>query len=177
MERTDAIESILFAAGHPVGLSELAQATGFSRSQVLRSLDELAPRYQGGVRLVRDGTGAQLVTAPEAVEMVSRYHQSELRGNLSPAALETLAIVAYQGPVTRSEIETIRGVQSTASLRTLAIRGLVRESGRSSEVGRPILYETTIELLKDLGISSKEELPLLSPDQEAKLKSYASVSS
>ena len=165
------LESILFVAGEPVSLTELVQVLEVKKSDLTDGLRELAESLDGrGLQLVFDEKEAQLVTDPEAASLVSRYRQSELRGSLSPAALETLAIVAYRGPVTRPVIEAIRGVQSSAPLRTLAIRGLIRETGRSHDIGRPILYETTVELLKHLGISSREELPLLPPEKEAKLR-------
>lgn len=166
------LESILFAAGDPVSLTELSQVTGTSKSEIRSALEELAGESKDrGLRVVYDKEFVQLVTAPEAADDVARYRQSELRGTLSQAGLETLAIVAYRGPVTRPTIEAVRGVQSSAPLRTLSVRGLIRETGRADEVGRPILYETTLELLKHLGITSHAELPPLSKDQEQKLRS------
>lgn len=170
------LESILFAAGDPVSMNELTQVTGQAKPEVRAALAELDTACRGrGVRIVRDDESAQLVTAPEAADDVARFRQSELRGSLSQAALETLAIIAYRGPVTRPAIEAIRGVQSSAPLRTLTVRGLIREAGRADDVGRPFLYETTLELLKHLGITNRDELPPVPPDQQAKLTSFAKV--
>lgn len=168
------VESVLFASGEPLRLSELAQVTGLSLKEITEAVGELTKVSENrGIRVVHDDGLVQLVTAPEAAEAVACLHQRELRGGLSAAALETLAIIAYRGPVTRPVIEAIRGVQSSAPLRTLAIRGLTAEVGRADEVGRPILYATTLELLKELGISSRAELPLLSAEQEVRLREVA----
>lgn len=154
------IESVLFAAGEPVKLADLAASAGIPKSAIPTLLDELeASSADRGLRVVHDGRTAQLVTSPDAAPYVARFVQAELRGSLSKSALETLAVVAYRGPVTRPEIEAVRGVDSSASLRTLAIRGLVTEVGRRKDPGRPKLYDTTVELLKRLGLSSKKDLP------------------
>lgn len=160
MKETAVIESILFAAGEPVPLGELAAALSVSKPHLVQLLEKVADGYaMRGIRLIFDGRTAQLVTAPETAAEVARFQRAELRGSLSPGALETLAIVAYQGPVTRPQIDTIRGVQSTAPLRTLAIRGLIREVGRASEPGKPYRYDVTLELYKHLGISGRRDLP------------------
>ncbi len=170
MKLTATIESILFAAGEPVSLSELSAVSGLNKRDLREALDQLGDELSDrGIRLVDDGKVAQLVTAPESAETIARYVQNELRGSLSQAALETLAIIAYNGPVTRPKIEAIRGVQSSPALRTLSIRGLVSEVGRSDAPGRPIIYDITVELMKSLGIKSRDELPLV----EAKLAQAA----
>lgn len=153
------IEGILLAAGTPIKLTELARAAELSKADTAAAIE----RYQGqsgrGVTIVSDGRTAQLVTAPEIAGQVARFTQAELRGSLSPSALETLAIIAYRGPVTRTEIEAVRGVQTSGPLRTLSIRGLIEDVGRRHDPGRPILYDTSLELLKHLGITDKSELP------------------
>ncbi|MEX2043395.1 MAG: SMC-Scp complex subunit ScpB [Patescibacteria group bacterium] len=160
-----AVESILFAAGEPVKISDLASLVGLPRGEVKQLLADIRKSYSDrGIRLVIGEQEAQLVTAPETEAVVGRFLKQELRGRLSKGALETLAIIAYRGPVTRPEVESIRGVQSSAPLRTLAIRGLIGEVGRRQEPGRPILYDTTIELLKHLGVGGKDELPAV-PDE------------
>lgn len=179
--KTDAlIESVLFAAGEPVPLGELAKAVGVGKAELRQTLADMADGYADsgadrGLRLVVDDRAAQLVTAPDAAETLGRFLQEELRGKLSKSALETLAIVAYRGPVTRPDIEQIRGVQSAGPLRTLAIRGLITDVGRKSEPGRPILYDVTLELYKHLGIGSREELPKLPEALETKLQSAAAA--
>jgi len=101
----------------------------------------------------------QLVTAPEAASYVERFLGLEARTRLSRAALEALAIIAYRQPITRPEIEAIRGVSSDSVLRTLLRVGLIEEVGRASTVGRPILYGTTFEFLQHFGLRSLHELP------------------
>ncbi len=165
------VESILFAAGEPVQFSDLTAVTGLARKEIKETLAALQERYADrGIRVVIGEKEAQFVTAPEAVDVVGTFLKQELRGRLSKGALETLAIVAYRGPVTRPEVESIRGVQSAAPVRTLAIRGLIAEVGRKQEPGRPILYDTTIELLKHLGLGSKDELPSVPEELQARLK-------
>lgn len=160
MNKSALIESVLFAAGEPVSLTELAKTVGLRKPELKQQLDELAGQYvDRGLRLVVDDRNAQLVTAPESADTLGRFLQEELRGKLSRSALEVLAIVAYRGPVTRPDIERIRGVQSAQPLRTLAIRGLIADVGRKDEPGRPILYDPTLELYKHLGITRREELP------------------
>jgi segregation and condensation protein B len=102
-----------------------------------------------------------MVTAPEATDFVRRFLGLELTSKLSPAALETLAIVAYRQPATRAQIEAVRGVNSDSVLRTLVNRGLVEEVGRLDQAGRPIIYGTTFEFLQQFGLSSVEQLPPL----------------
>jgi segregation and condensation protein B len=171
MNPTAAIESVLFAAGEPVPLTDLAKAVDLRRSELKQQLSAMQESYRSrGLRLVIDERSAQLVTAPEAGDLLGRFLQQELRGKLSAGALETLAIVAYRGPVTRPEVESVRGVHSAQPLRTLAIRGLITDVGRKSEPGRPILYDVTLELFKHLGISSREELPAVPDELADKLK-------
>lgn len=174
MKPAGIVESILFAAGHPVSRADLSSAAGLEKGQLDSVLKELEARLaSGGLRLVADKRTVQLVTAPEAATHVARYVQAERRGTLSRSALETLAIIAYRGPVTRPEIEAIRGVSSDGPVRTLSIRGLVREVGHKPGPGRPILYDTTLELLKHLGVRSKSDLPPLPEPIQQKLEAKA----
>lgn len=169
------IESVLFAAGEPVQLGDLAKAVGVGKTDLKKTLTAMSEDYgDRGLRLVVDDRAAQLVTDPAAADTLGRFLQEELRGKLSKSALEVLAIIAYRGPVTRPEIEQIRGVQSAQPVRTLAIRGLITDVGRKSEPGRPILYDVTLELYKHLGISSREELPELPEAAKEKLERAAS---
>jgi segregation and condensation protein B len=113
------------------------------------------------MRLQRSGSYVQLITAPDAAPYVERFLGLEARKRLSKAALEALAIVAYRQPVTRPQVDAIRGVNSDSVLRTLLSVGLIEEVGRASTVGRPILYGTTFEFLQHFGLRSMEELPSL----------------
>ena len=156
------IESLLFVASEPVTGDRLAAALQAGSEQVAEALKSLEQEYaERGFRLQRKGERVQLVTAPEAAEAVRTFLGLEVSSKLSPAALETLAIVAYRQPVTRSEIELVRGVSSDSVLRTLVSRGLVEEQGRLEQAGRPIIYGTTFEFLQQFGLYSLEQLPPL----------------
>jgi segregation and condensation protein B len=155
-------ESVLFVADAPVSIGRLAEVLDSSTGQVEQALAELEAAYAGrGLRLQRWGSDIQLVTAPEAASAIERFLGLEARVRLSAAALETLAIVAYRQPITRPEIEVIRGVGSDSVLRTLLSAGLIEDVGRAQTVGRPILYGTTFEFLQHFGLRSLAELPSL----------------
>ena len=154
------IEALLFVADEPAAIRELALALEVQESEVIHALEILATRYQAhGLRLQRDNDRAQLVTAPEASPDVQRFLGLDSTATLSRAALETLALVAYQQPVTRGLIESVRGVSCDSVLRTLVSRGLVAPKGRLDQVGRPIIYGTTFEFLQHFGLSHLSELP------------------
>ena len=156
------VESLLFVATEPVPLARLADVLEAKIDQVEQVLLILNHEYRDrGMRIQRKGKRVQMVTAPEASDVVRRLLGLELTGKLSPAALETLAIVAYRQPVTRAQIEAIRGVSSDSVLRTLLNRGLVEELGRLDQAGRPIIYGTTFDFLQQFGITSLDQLPPL----------------
>jgi segregation and condensation protein B len=159
-----AIESLLLVAAEPVSFAELVAATGAARSEVLRAVACLRQRLHGGIRVQEHAGKLQLVTAPENVEIVQRFLGAVRPAPLSRAALETLAVVAYRQPVTRTEIDSARGVDSDRALRTLLLRELVEEVGRRSAPGRPAEYGTTQQFLEYFGLSSLGELP--PPDVE-----------
>jgi len=161
------VESLLFVAEGPVTLEQLAHALEADAGQVQQALNELAGRYNGrGLRLQWQGEQVQLVSAPEAAPHIERFLGLESSGKLSTAALETLAIIAYRQPVTRAQIEAVRGVSCDGVLRTLLHRGLIEPVGRLEQVGRPILYGTTFEFLRYFGLRDLSELPPLSEDGE-----------
>ena len=156
------IESILFVADEPVQVEQLAKALEVEPSVVEEALGHLGEEYrERGLRLQQEERRVQMVTAPEAAEVIERFLGLQLSSRLSPAALETLAIVAYQQPVTRAQIEAVRGVNSDSVLRTLVRKGLIEAVGRLERAGRPILYGTTFEFLQYFGLHSLEELPPL----------------
>lgn len=158
------VESLLFVANEPVTIERLAAALETDSEQVEAALSALDSRYAGrGIRLQRKGRRVQMVTAPDAAEAIRLFLGLELSGRLSPAALEALAIIAYRQPVTRAEIEAVRGVNSDSVLRTLLHRGLIEEQGRLDQPGRPIIYGTTFEFLQQFGLVSLEQLPPLTP--------------
>lgn len=156
------IESLLFVAGEAVTITQLAQILELPADGLELALDELAAGLQGrGIRLQRSGDRLQLVSAPEAAPVLARFLGVQAAARLSTAALEVLAIIAYRQPLTRAQIEAIRGVDSSGVVRALLARDLISESGRLETVGRPILYRTTSEFLRQFGLSSLAELPPL----------------
>ena len=160
------VESLLFVADRPVTVRQLARSLEVSEGAVeeaLAALDEATLQGRRGLRLQRQGDRVQLVTASDAASYVQRFLGLELSGPLSQAALEALAIVAYRQPVTRTQVEAIRGVNSESVLRTLVGRGLIEDVGRLEQVGRPSLYGTTFEFLQQFGLRSPDELP---PEEE-----------
>ncbi|MEP0804913.1 MAG: SMC-Scp complex subunit ScpB [Chloroflexota bacterium] len=161
------LEAILFVAAEPVSTAQLAAALDVAPSVVERGLNELDASLQTrGLRLQRHAGRVQLTTAPQLAELIERFLGLEATSHLSRAALETLAIIAYQQPVTRPQIDAIRGVNSDSMLKSLLNKGLVLESGRADGPGRPILYSTTPEFLQHFGLNSILELPPLAKPEE-----------
>ncbi len=159
------IEALLFVSSGPVSLDQIADALQVSSRKVKQSIDNLVSSLsKRGVRLQEFGSRYQLTTAPEFSSDVERFLILEDTSRLSRAAMEALAIVAYQQPVTRPQIDSIRGVNSDSVLRTLLRHGLIEEAGRSMSPGRPILYSTTSEFLQYFGLAALEELPPLDPE-------------
>ncbi len=158
------IESLLFAAGEPMTLRRLAEIlNGPSPAEVRAALDEVARGCEAegrGVRLVEVAGGYQLRTSRENAEWVKAIFRERPR-RLGRAALETLAVIAYRQPITRAEVEAIRGVDIDAVLNTLLQRNLVRVSGRKETVGRPLLYATSENFLEIFGLRDLNELPTL----------------
>ncbi len=163
------LEALLFVAERPLARREIAALAGIERDQVDALLGDLeVVLRERGLRLLSAGEHVQLVTSPEAGRLIARYVGAD-GGRLSPAALETLAIVAYRQPVTRAVIERIRGVDSDYVLRSLMHRRLVVDQGRADSVGRPFLYGTGFEFLERFGLTSLDELPLLEPEAALRL--------
>jgi segregation and condensation protein B len=156
------LESLLFVADAPVAVSQLARVLEVEVKCIEEALERLRVEYsQRGLRVQRRGERVQVVTAPDAAPYIERFLGLQLSGKLSTAALETLAIIAYQQPVTRAQIEGVRGVNCDGVLRTLARKGLIEEIGRLEQAGRPILYGTTFEFLQYFGLQDLAELPPL----------------
>jgi segregation and condensation protein B len=156
------LESLLFVADEPVAVSQLAKVLEVEVKSIEEALERLRAEYsRRGLRIQRKGERVQMVTAPEAAPHIERFLGLQLSGKLSTAALETLAIVAYQQPITRARIEAVRGVNCDGVLRTLTRKGLIEEIGRLEQAGRPILYGTTFEFLQYFGLQDLAELPPL----------------
>lgn len=163
------LEALLFVAEKPLSRREIGLAAGVDAATVDERLGDLEVSLAGrGIRLALSGDRVELVTAPEAGALIARYLGTDAV-RLSPAALETLAIVAYRQPVTKSGVERIRGVDSDYSIRALLHRRLVVELGRSEAPGRPFLYGTGFEFLERFGLTSLDELPPLDLDVAARL--------
>ena len=158
------LEALLFVAAEPVAPTQLATALDVAPSVIERGLNELgASLATRGLRLQRHAGRVQLTTAPQLAELIERFLGLEATTHLSRAALETLAIIAYQQPVTRPQIDSIRGVNSDSMMKSLLNKGLILESGRTDGPGRPILYSTTPEFLQHFGLNSILEMPPLAP--------------
>ena len=159
-ELSATLEAILFSSNRPLKLRELQQAVGSDRTAVENALDELKVALEGhGVMLMRHQDELNLATRPDFAAAVRRALRPEVSGKLSPAAYETLAIVAYQQPVPRSRIEEVRGVNCESVLTNLELRNLIAEVGRGSGPGQPKLYGTTMRFLQVMGLESLDHLP------------------
>ncbi len=156
------LESLLFVAGRPLEIAELRRLLVVDetrlRGAVVR-LADLCDREGRGIRVQRLADTVQLVSAPENARFVAALLGLPTQVKLTTAALETLAVVAYRQPITRSQIEFIRGVNSDRALASLAQYGLVSEVGRAATVGRPVLFGTTPEFLQQFGLGSLDSLP------------------
>jgi segregation and condensation protein B len=164
----EAVEALLFVASGAVQLTQIAEALNVNPKQVEDAVKELEGIYsQGrGLRIQSYKNKIQLTTAPEFAVFVESFLGLEAMAKLSRAALETMAIVAYQQPITRPGIDAIRGVNSDGVLRSLLNKGLVQETGRAEGPGRPILYGVTEEFLQQFGLNSLDELPPFEVDEE-----------
>ncbi len=162
------IEALLFVAPGLVAVNQLATALEVPPKQVEAALSAVEESFAArGIRLQRYRGELRLISAPEAAPLVERFLHLEATTRLSAAALECLAIVAYQQPITRPQIDSVRGVNSDSSIRSLLTHGLVEETGRADGPGRPILYATTSEFLQHFGLSKIEDLPKLNLENVA----------
>lgn len=169
------LESLLFVARKPLTIEELEQATDLARELLSSCLEEMVLEFQGrGIQIVRVAGGYLMGTNPENADAVHKLLHAKEKTTLSPQSLETLAIIAYKQPVTRVEIERLRGVDSGWVIETLLAKKLIQEVGRSESVGRPYLYATTEEFLRHFGlesVSALPPLPSLEAEQETLFKS------
>ena len=158
------IESILFAAGEPVSINMIANLLSITNDEAKKTLDELDHEYKKssrGIMLRKIKDSYLLCTKPDNYEYVRRSAEPKRAQDLSKAAYETLAIIAYNQPATKARVDSIRGVSSDKAIQTLLEKELICEAGRLDAIGRPILYEVTEEFLKSFGLESLEELPVL----------------
>ncbi|MDR2531134.1 MAG: SMC-Scp complex subunit ScpB [Oscillospiraceae bacterium] len=164
------LEAILFASGEPVRAERIAAASGTDVGEVFAAAERLKLDLEyekRGIRLVRLEDSLQLISAPEYHETIRRVLETRRPPKLSAAALETLAVVAYQQPITRVHIDQIRGVDTKYTLSTLVERGLVEPCGKLDDMpGRPTLYRTTDLFMRSIGIQSLEQLKQFKPPEQ-----------
>ncbi len=154
------IESLLFVESKQLTLKRIAKVCGVSEQEAetaVRELQEEYDRRSGGITIVREGYHVQMMTAPSQAETVRAYVEDQQTGELTRPSLETLTIIAYRGPVAKSEIELIRGINCSLILRNLMIRGLIEEDGET-DAGSPI-YRVTLDFLRFLGVNKTSDLP------------------
>lgn len=153
------LEAILFVASKSLDIKKIAKILNVEVHDILSTLDELKQKYSGisGIHLVMVGETVQMLTNPAYTDIVSQFVKNDIQGDLSKAQLETLTVIAYRGPITRPELEEIRGVNCAVIVRNLIIRGLIIEHKQSDSI-LPV-YELSIDALRFLGISSVQELP------------------
>lgn len=158
-----AIESLLFAAGEPLSARDISKILYDDLEFIKDVLNEMIERYDKtssrGIKLIMLNNMYQLVTKPCNGEYVQKLLKKNVRQSLSQASLESLAIIAYKQPITRVEIDEIRGVKSDSALQKLVEKGLIEETGRLDVIGRPILYGTTNEFLRHFALNDLNELP------------------
>lgn len=157
------VEAILFSTDMPLSAGKLAQTVGLDSSKPVRdAVDELNRDYaarEAAYRIEERAGGYQLLTLPQYSEYIQRLMKKKEEGRLTPAALETLAIIAYKQPILRVDVEAIRGVACGEVIRSLMEHNLVKITGRAEEVGRPMLYGTTKHFLEVFGLGSLRDLP------------------
>lgn len=170
-ERVGIVEAILFVTGNAVEKREICRAMEINEQELEETLDALESGYdfeRRGLRLLRFGAHVQLATRPDYAPYVEKLLQPVQKQSLSQAIMETLAVIAYRQPVTKAEVELIRGVKCDYSVQSLVAKGLIEEVGRKDALGRPILYGTTDAFLRHFCISSLADLPEIDFSQLAK---------
>ncbi|MCI8429469.1 MAG: SMC-Scp complex subunit ScpB [Lachnospiraceae bacterium] len=170
------IEAVLFAMGDAVETEKLSVAIGHDKETTRRLVHQMMDRYnsrEGGMEIIELEDSFQLATRREHYDALIRVAKQPKKYMLTDVQLEVLSIVAYKQPVTRQEIEKIRGVNSDHALNRLVEYGLVGEAGRLDAPGRPILFGTTEEFLRNFGVRSTEELPSIQPELVEEMKTQA----
>ena len=156
------LECLLFISKKPLSAADIKTVTGIDEALIDDLADDISKKYEeSGLQIIRLAKGYLMATKPQYGEYVEKLINAPISFSLSKQSLETLAIIAYKQPVTKLEIENIRGVMSDGVIKTLQDKRLIKESGRSDSVGRPILYSTTVDFLKHFGLHDLDELPSL----------------
>jgi segregation and condensation protein B len=163
--RTKAIlEALLFASGEPLTLAAIVKATGMAEAEAKYGLTDLVQEYRdrnSGIRIAEIADGYEMVTDPELGSWIKRLKNINTTSKLSQPSLETLSIIAYKQPLTKLEVDQLRGVNSDAAVKTLLEKRLIKIVGKKEAPGRPFLYGTTREFLQYFGLKSLSELPPL----------------
>ncbi len=163
-EKKSIIESLLFVTGEPLTLPVIKNITGLHEAEIRQVLDDLIREYREknrGVLIIEIANGYQMVTNPANAQWVKKLRNTSASSRLSMPALETLAIIAYNQPIIKAELELIRGVNSDGVIKTLLDRRLIKIMGRKEVPGKPLLYGTTREFLQYFGLKDLSELPTL----------------
>lgn len=171
-----AIEAILFSMGDAVSSKDLAKVLEIDEKDVVKLLVDMMDKYEAndrGIRLVKLEDSYQLCTKNEYYDVLSQLVNMPKKHNLTDSLMETLSIIAYKQPVTRQEIEAIRGVSCVHAINKLVEYKLVAEVGRLDAIGRPILFGTTEDFLRSFGVTSMDELPVITPDKIEDFKQEA----
>ena len=175
-EAEAAIAALLFTKGAAISAEAIGAVIGHDKATVIRLVHHLMDRYQNekrGIRIIELDGSFQMCTSPEMYDYVIKLTHQPKKQVLTDVMLETLAIVAYKQPVTKAEIEQIRGVSCSHAINKLLEYGLITEAGRLNAPGRPILLATTEEFLRTFGVQSVEGLPSVSPEEMETLKTEA----
>lgn len=170
------VEAILFTMGEAVEISRIAEAVGHDEDTVRNCIRALSDRYKDssfGMQIIELDGSFQMCTKPEMYETIIKITNVPKKHVLTDVLLETLSIIAYKQPITKQEVEVIRGVNSDHSINKLLEYGLVEEVGRKNAPGRPCLFGTTEDFLRNFGITSIEELPTITPEKMEEFKTEA----
>ncbi len=157
------LESILFSIGEPISIEKLTKTLEKNKDLIKKAIEDLENDYEKegrGLQIIKKSEKIQLVSSPENSKYIEKLIKDELQEDLTPASLEALAIIAYKEPITRAEIDEIRGVNSSFILRNLLIRGLIERKGHPQDA-RAYIYEISFDFLRKLGLNSTKELPKL----------------
>ena len=170
------VEAILFTMGEAVEIRRIAEAVGHDEDTVRNCIRALSDKYKDesfGIQIIELDGSFQMCTKPEMYESIIKLTNVPKKHVLTDVLLETLSIVAYKQPITKADIESIRGVNSDHSINKLLEYGLIEEVGRKNAPGRPCLFGTSEEFLRHFGISSIDELPVITPEKMEEFKSEA----
>ncbi len=165
------IEALLFVAPENVSAGQIATILDITSDSVRKNMEVMVEELsERGIRVQVHKDRFQLVSAPESSQYIEQFLNLEATSRLSRAALETLAIIAYQQPCTRPTVDAIRGVNSDGVMRTLLSKGMIEEAGRSESIGKPILYATTQDFLQHFGLKSLDDMPVLNQEKSSEIK-------